>query len=194
MNRQVIVIHPSELVQKGIETILSDISTGQTTLLQSCSQLVDYNMFCAAELLVFTDEANAVLFKQQFWPQYSKMNNKVHHFTISASGAESETIISLYEPIASIISKIETLIKRRNDKHSVITDLSERELEVLKLVALGHQNKEIADKLFISIHTVISHRKNITDKLGIKSISGLTVYAILNKLIDTEHIDPKALL
>ncbi|NJO92945.1 MAG: hypothetical protein HC831_31265, partial [Chloroflexia bacterium] len=49
-------------------------------------------------------------------------------------------------------------------------------------------------KLFISIHTVISHRKNITEKLGIKSISGLTVYAVLNKLIDTESINPEQLI
>ncbi len=194
MNRQVIVIHPSELVQKGLETVLADKVAGQITLLQSCSQLVDYNMFCATELLVLTDETNAVVFKQQFWPQYSKMNNKVHHFTISASGAESDTIISLYEPVSSILLKIEGHIKRRADKQGVGVDLSDRELEVLKLVALGFQNKEIADKLYISIHTVISHRKNITDKLGIKSISGLTVYAILNKLIDTEHIDPSTLL
>ena len=64
----------------------------------------------------------------------------------------------------------------------------------MQLVALGNSNKEIAEKLFISIHTVISHRKNITEKLGIKSISGLTVYAILNKLIDTNSIDPEQLI
>ena len=73
-------------------------------------------------------------------------------------------------------------------------ELSVREKEVLKLVALGLSNKEIADQLFISVHTVISHRKNITEKLGIKSISGLTVYAILNKIIDPDTIDPEKLI
>jgi DNA-binding CsgD family transcriptional regulator len=63
------------------------------------------------------------------------------------------------------------------------SQLSEREIEILKLIALGYTNKEIGDKLFISIHTVITHRKNITSKLGIKTIAGLTVYAILNKII-----------
>ncbi len=67
-------------------------------------------------------------------------------------------------------------------------DLSKREKEVLKLVALGMTNKEIAEKLFISLHTVITHRKNITSKLGIKTIAGLTVYAVLNQLITTEDI------
>jgi DNA-binding CsgD family transcriptional regulator len=49
---------------------------------------------------------------------------------------------------------------------------------VLKLVAAGHLNKEIADKLGISLNTVLSHRKNITSKLGIKTVSGLTFYCI----------------
>ncbi len=61
--------------------------------------------------------------------------------------------------------------------------LSGREIEVLKSVALGFSNKEIADKLFISINTVITHRKNITEKLGIKTIAGLTVYAMMNNYI-----------
>lgn len=66
--------------------------------------------------------------------------------------------------------------------------LSEREIEVLRHVALGLANKEIADRLFISTNTVITHRKNITEKLGIKTIPGLTVYAIMNKIINTEEV------
>lgn len=61
--------------------------------------------------------------------------------------------------------------------------LSEREKNILREVALGLTNKEIADKLFISVHTVTTHRKNITQKLGIKTASGLTIYAILNGII-----------
>jgi DNA-binding NarL/FixJ family response regulator len=62
-------------------------------------------------------------------------------------------------------------------------EISEREKDVLKLVAVGMTNKEIAEKLYISSHTVITHRKNITSKLGIKTIAGLTVYAIIHKLV-----------
>jgi len=67
-------------------------------------------------------------------------------------------------------------------------NLSEREQDVIREIALGRTNKEIADNLFISAHTVITHRKNITRKLGIKTVSGLTVYAILNKIIQMEEI------
>ena len=66
---------------------------------------------------------------------------------------------------------------------SSANELSQREIEVLCLIAQGHLNKEIADKLNISINTVLSHRKNITSKLGIKSVSGLSVYAMMNGYI-----------
>ena len=59
----------------------------------------------------------------------------------------------------------------------------EGEGEILVAVARGLTNREIADQYFISIHTVISHRKNITRKTGIKTIAGLTVYALLNNMI-----------
>ena len=63
-------------------------------------------------------------------------------------------------------------------------ELTKRETAVLVQLAQGKTNKEIADALSVSVHTVISHRKNITHKTGIKSVAGLTVYAMLNNLID----------
>ena len=60
---------------------------------------------------------------------------------------------------------------------------------VLVLVAKGMANKEIADRLNISIHTVMSHRKNIAHKTGIKSVAGLTVYALLNNLLDASDVN-----
>ncbi len=67
--------------------------------------------------------------------------------------------------------------------------LSSREIEILTLIAQGYSNKEIANNLHISINTVITHRKNITDKLDIKTIAGLTVYAIMNNYINPEHVN-----
>ena len=68
-------------------------------------------------------------------------------------------------------------------------ELSEREKEILVSVARGLLNKEIADRHCISINTVITHRKNITRKIGIKTVAGLTAYAILNNLIDINTIE-----
>ena len=67
-------------------------------------------------------------------------------------------------------------------------DLSAREIEVLVLITKGLINKEIADKLNISLTTVISHRKNITEKLGIKSVSGLTIYAVMHGYVEAYRI------
>jgi DNA-binding NarL/FixJ family response regulator len=67
-------------------------------------------------------------------------------------------------------------------------ELSKRETSVLILIAKGLMNKEIADKLNISIHTVISHRKNITRKTNIKSAAGLAMYALMNNLIEEGNL------
>lgn len=72
------------------------------------------------------------------------------------------------------------------EKDSVI---SQRELDVLRLIALGKINKEIADKLNISLNTVLTHRKNIMAKLGIKTVSGLIFYCISNGYISSEEIE-----
>lgn len=61
--------------------------------------------------------------------------------------------------------------------------LSNREVEVLRLIANGKQVKEIADELCISVNTAATHRKNISAKLGIRSVSGLSLYALINGLI-----------
>ena len=66
--------------------------------------------------------------------------------------------------------------------------LSDREIEVLALICQGFINKEIAHKLNIGLSTVITHRKNIMDKLGVKSVSGLTIYAIMHGYVDINKI------
>ncbi len=83
---------------------------------------------------------------------------------------------------------VQTKDKRQKTKDESRTsgqeELSEREKEVVTLVVQGLINKEIADKLHLSLHTVIAHRKNIARKLNIHSTAGLTIYAIVNKLIE----------
>ncbi|MDH6354901.1 two-component system response regulator NreC [Dysgonomonas sp. PH5-45] len=85
----------------------------------------------------------------------------------------------------------ETLSNALNDNkepESGQEDLSDREKEILISIVRGMSNKEIAEHHSISIHTVITHRRNIGRKLEIHSVSGLTIYAIVNKLVDIKEI------
>jgi DNA-binding CsgD family transcriptional regulator len=66
--------------------------------------------------------------------------------------------------------------------------LSDREIEVLSLIVQGYINKEIANQLNIGITTVITHRKNIMEKLGMKSVSALTIYAVMHGYVDIHQI------
>ncbi len=76
----------------------------------------------------------------------------------------------------------------KKEKEEETEELSDREKEVLVELVNGLSNKEIADKLFISVHTVISHRKNIARKTNIHSTAGLTIYAIINNIVDVEKL------
>ena len=99
------------------------------------------------------------------------------------------TIVSLYSTEEEIVKALgESVDTPATTNFSDSHELSDRERDVLVLVAKGYTNKEIASELFISPHTVISHRKNIVHKTGIRSVAGLTVYAVLNKLIDSEQL------
>lgn len=83
----------------------------------------------------------------------------------------------------ALIERMANFVRQSSSTADNSNQLSQREIEVLRFVAQGLLNKEIADRLNISINTVLSHRKNITAKLGIKSASALSVYAIINGYI-----------
>jgi len=105
------------------------------------------------------------------------------------STSDVQASLHLMEDRDSLIAKIRNLLDRRGeDPESLSMELSPREITIVRLVSMGLTNKEIAEKLFLSAHTVMSHRKNINSKLGIKSISGLTIYAIVNNIITIEEV------
>lgn len=96
-------------------------------------------------------------------------------YNILSPTAAAEKIVEQIKELASSIGQADTLSDRR---------LSARETEVLRCLAGGLTAKEIADKLCISTNTVVTHRKNISAKLGIRSLSGLTLYAVMNGLLN----------
>lgn len=102
-----------------------------------------------------------------------------------------DVVIDVYDDLQSVLLKLRTALKLNSDSADTNDsyNLSDRELEILVAVAKGLTNKEIAEQHDISVNTVITHRKNITRKTGIKSVSGLTVYALLNNLIDQTDVE-----
>ena len=103
---------------------------------------------------------------------------------------DARTLIHLHENKESIIRKMLELLDPGDlsETTSLSMNLSPRETTILRMVSMGLTNREIAEKLFLSAHTVMTHRKNISSKLGIKSVSGLTIYAIVNNIITIEEV------
>lgn len=99
------------------------------------------------------------------------------------------TLYDSPEHIVATLLKLDPKKHAQEQRKQEDDALSERETDVLRGLVNGLSNKEIADSLSISIHTVVSHRKNITLKTGIRSQSGLTIYAISKKIVAIEDID-----
>ena len=93
--------------------------------------------------------------------------------------------ISIFDDLEILSKKIAGLLNMASEEEETDSQdaLSQREREIVICVVKGMTNKEIAEKLFLSIHTVITHRRNISKKLQIHSAAGLTIYAIVNKLV-----------
>ena len=93
---------------------------------------------------------------------------------------------SIIDDISIIIRKINSLCNNNFTNSNESGQLSERETDVWHFIAKGFSNKETADKLNISIHTVNTHRKNIMEKTGIRSLAGLTIYAVSKGIISID--------
>ena len=100
------------------------------------------------------------------------------------------SILKYYDDIFSLYDDPEDMKEKLNRMLNLSGQevLSSREKEIVTCVVKGMTNKEIADALFLSTHTVITHRRNIARKLQIHSPAGLTIYAIVNKLVEIQDI------
>ena len=188
-NKQIAIILPDTLQSIGLQSMLADyfppveISHYPTfeALSTSGNDTFDY---------YFTNAASFVLYADFFLPRRSKT-------MVLIDGAEDEGGLSVTNHITIkasqeiIIEQMEQLFTGENNSISSENnkELSTRETDVLQLIVKGSTNKEIADKLNISLNTVLSHRKNITTKLGTKTVSGLTFYAIMNGIISGDDIE-----
>lgn len=116
---------------------------------------------------------------------------RIHLIALVTSFVDA-ALLSKYDETVSIFDDLEMLSKKIAGLTNVAVEeeeldnqdtLSQREREIVICVVKGMTNKEIAENLFLSIHTVITHRRNISKKLQIHSAAGLTIYAIVNKLV-----------
>ena len=119
---------------------------------------------------------------------------KIKTVAILSSFIDSKTLtdfddtISIFDETDSIITKMDGLLTKNEEESTDTEQLSYREKEIIACIVKGMTNKAIADKLSISIHTVITHRRNITKKLQIHSAAGLAIYAIVNKIVEIQDI------
>ena len=173
----VIVIHKSTLVAEGLVNIYNRNWGINPVVLSDTPALKDYlgkgaltvvcdeNYYYEVNKLMghhLSDGCRVILIAE--WP----LTENTSEAADIGPDTQREAIIRILEP------------ERGSSEKGAL--LSKRETGVLRMVATGYSNKEISSKLFVSIHTVISHRKNITEKLGIKTISGLSLYAFLNEI------------
>jgi DNA-binding CsgD family transcriptional regulator len=200
MEEHVFIIHPSEIIRKGLAWILQEYFTMEITQLPSVSDLSSFSEITNSLIIIIIEADTRIPDEVE-----KKLKKNNYLALVGFSGHDRKATypqkyaFELHEQfsalqIQQLIQVVRKSVTKQKSTIYVNGELTPREKDVIRLIAQGYANKEIADRLNISIHTVISHRKNITEKLNIKSISGLTVYAIINNLIDIKDINPEELI
>lgn len=195
--KKVLLIMPSKIIARGIEAVLSELGEFRVDGILS-------DLSHTSEARLRNMDADVIMIDPVVFDYVSRMNvrNRISEYSTAAVVAfksipmdeeqlkQYDGVVGLYDDPVTVVKKLrESMSSREESVDSEGYDLSVREKEILVCVAKGMLNKEIADFYNISIHTVITHRKNITRKTGIKTVAGLTVYALLNNLIDPASID-----
>lgn len=195
MSNRIIICEASEIITTGLYEIIQGISGCDVVArVDTPDQLTEKILSADANMLIIN--TNLLGFTDRNLPQQLKKEYpQLTVIALMTTYVEPSTlkpydgVIEINDTKLKVINKMNQFAHdaERQDKTDDV-ELSKREIDVLVAVAKGMMNKEIADQMNISIHTVISHRKNITRKTGIKSVSGLTVYALLNNLIDENEV------
>jgi Response regulator containing a CheY-like receiver domain and an HTH DNA-binding domain len=194
--KRIVIIEPSPVIRQGMKSLLEgDPDFFVDSLYDDLQEFQDNRQKSTIDIILINPAI--INFYKQFNVRivFSDYPDTIIVAILSGyvdSGTLNsfDEVLDIYDEPAKMIKKLQGCTKtfnnlqNRNSNDNV--DLSEREKEILIAVAKGMTNKEIADKHFISVHTVISHRKNITRKTGIKTVSGLVMYAMFNNLIVQE--------
>lgn len=194
--KSIVVISPSDILLTGLAEILKGSLAGEIIQLHRGDEIIDYPEMTGNILVIATSEELEK--SRELVRQIISVAGKVQFMTLNLDkvSVQQNPSVSLYDSPALICYKVNDILNSfaASQNKEPDTELTRREIEVLQFITKGFSNKEIADQLFISTHTVISHRKNISEKTGIKSASGMTMYAILKKIIDVSDIDASDLI
>jgi DNA-binding NarL/FixJ family response regulator len=189
---KILIIEPSVIIREGIAAILHQMKDSiELSFADTLEEALKFGQSDLFKIVIINPVTlnNSKKNLNNLLTLYHKTNvvgliSNHYDRTLYDNFADNIFITDRYETITQIISKrFKTTPAGNND---IDNTLSEREVDVLKLLATGKSNKEIAEQLFISIHTVISHRKNISNKIGVKSTAALVIYAVANGLIDVD--------
>ena len=186
---KVAIIEQSELLTKGLEQILN--SSAMFSIGNRWDELPAH-IDDTTDIVII----NPSLISQNRRAKVREVYPTAKIVAILYSYIDRETlklfddVIEINHNSFKIIQTLESSIRKENlsGVESNMEELSDREKEILVAVAKGLMNKEIASLHNISIHTVMSHRKNISRKTQIRTVSGLLVYALLNNLIDEAEV------
>lgn len=189
----IIVAETSPIIGNGILHCLSIIPDMQIKVFEvnTYADLVDCIKSTNPEIVIVNPT-----FGGSFDPQQLKADaNREYKLMAIEVGVMDKHARSLYDATLSIVDdlktmtkKVKELIKSDDEPTDDKETLSQREKEIIRLVVKGLTNKEIADELYLSVYTVNTHRRNISRKLEIHSATGLTIYAIVNQLVDLSEI------
>lgn len=195
--KRVLILEPSVIIAEGLKHVVDDLAGFDV-----CGMITELEGGLEATLeaydtdIIIADPAIADPQSRPGLHETIKNLTGVPVLAILSSATDAgfvqdyEGQIYLTDKTAEVEQKISAAVSvNANETRGDGEELSAREKEILVCVAKGMLNKEIADYYNISIYTVITHRKNITRKTGIKTVAGLTVYALLNNLIDMNSME-----
>lgn len=185
---RIAIVEPSYIVSRGLAAIIAEGAEFEVVYVaQSMRQVVERMALIAPDVVIVGSQVESAANLRQVYSELQQVTLLSLSLTVRDEDymRQFDGEINLYDSPSQVLRRLRQALQSRDaNPYNHSHDLSEREQDVLVLVAKGMANKEIADRLNISVHTVISHRKNIAHKTGIKSVAGLTVYALLNNLLE----------
>ena len=184
MKQRLLIVEPSEVIVEGLKTVLE----GQVRFKVLESVVTPDRL----EERLLATRPDVLLINPTLVENISRLRADspmavvalVYQYVERDVLKQYDAVIDIRDSRAQIVETLSQASPGETNSGTGSYELTKRETAVLVQLAQGKTNKEIADALNVSVHTVISHRKNITHKTSIKSVAGLTVYAMLNNLID----------